>query len=375
MKKTFDVSRPDAVSTSSSQAGTSRSTDAEGQRRGRADRARPRVAAARRRRHASSCAAGDRPELIVHVPARPKSWSLANLLGRQHLVPDPCPAGSDLKARTKSADVRARGTLGEVDIATASGDVVVSTRSASSRSRARAATCPPARSAGARRRTRLRATCRSSRSRGTVVANSVERRHRRSARPAPDVRANSVERRHDHRRRRDRRLGRGQLRLRRHLGSASAAARGSTSTARPSAETPPRARAGRRRAGRRRAVRRPEGPHRQRRHHDHPGVRAGQDRGGARMIRLSWDSTAPRRVRQSAASGAATVAHRGRGRAHPPDHGHDPPRLAVRSPLDASACRHCARPQTTRASAASEASIPSSAPSSGSSCSTETTPS
>ena len=69
---------------------------------------------------------GDRPEVVVDVPARPKSWSLGNLLGRQTIsCRIQCPAGSDLKTRTKSADVRVRGTLGEVDIATASGDIAI----------------------------------------------------------------------------------------------------------------------------------------------------------------------------------------------------------------------------------------------------------
>jgi Putative adhesin len=69
---------------------------------------------------------GDRQEVVIDVPARPKSWSLGNLLGRQTIsCRIQCPAGSDLKARSKSADIRVRGTLGEVDVSTASGDVVV----------------------------------------------------------------------------------------------------------------------------------------------------------------------------------------------------------------------------------------------------------
>ena len=69
---------------------------------------------------------GERLEVVVDVPARPKSWSLGNLLGRQTIsCRIQCPAGSDLKARSKSADIRVRGTLGEVDVATASGDVVI----------------------------------------------------------------------------------------------------------------------------------------------------------------------------------------------------------------------------------------------------------
>ena len=69
---------------------------------------------------------GDRQEVIVDVPSRPRSWSLSNLLSRQTIsCRVQCPAGSDLKARSKSADIRARGTLGEVDVATASGDILV----------------------------------------------------------------------------------------------------------------------------------------------------------------------------------------------------------------------------------------------------------
>jgi len=67
---------------------------------------------------------GERPEIVVHVPARQRSWGLASLLNRQTIsCRIQCPPGSDLKARTKSADVRSRGTLGEADAATASGDV------------------------------------------------------------------------------------------------------------------------------------------------------------------------------------------------------------------------------------------------------------
>jgi hypothetical protein len=69
---------------------------------------------------------GERPEILIHVPARQRSWGLASLLSRQTIsCRVQCPSGSDLKARTKSADVRARGILGEVDVATASGDVHV----------------------------------------------------------------------------------------------------------------------------------------------------------------------------------------------------------------------------------------------------------
>jgi Putative adhesin len=69
---------------------------------------------------------GDRQEVVVDVPARPRSWNLGNLLSRQTITCRiQCPAGSDLKARSKSADIRARGLLGEIDVSTASGDVLV----------------------------------------------------------------------------------------------------------------------------------------------------------------------------------------------------------------------------------------------------------
>jgi DUF4097 and DUF4098 domain-containing protein YvlB len=69
---------------------------------------------------------GERPEIVIHVPARQRSWGLASLLSRPTIsCRVQCPSGSDLKARTKSADVRARGALGDVDVGTASGDVHV----------------------------------------------------------------------------------------------------------------------------------------------------------------------------------------------------------------------------------------------------------
>ncbi len=67
---------------------------------------------------------GERPEVVIHVPVRQRSWALASFLGRQTIsCRVQCPSGSDLKARTKSADVRSRGRLGDVDVSTASGDV------------------------------------------------------------------------------------------------------------------------------------------------------------------------------------------------------------------------------------------------------------
>ena len=97
------------------------------------------------------------------------------------------------------------------------------------------------------------------------------------------------------------------------------------------------------------------------------------------MNRLSWDSTAPRRLGRKRGDTAAgsddSLDRSAEAELIRPTMATDPPRLAVRlsrlhqSPALARAL------QTTRASAASEASIPSSAPSSGSSCSTDTTPS
>ncbi len=67
---------------------------------------------------------GGRQELVVDVPHRPKSWNLGSIFGRQNITClIRCPEGSDLKARTKSADLKARGALGAVEVSTASGDV------------------------------------------------------------------------------------------------------------------------------------------------------------------------------------------------------------------------------------------------------------
>ena len=69
--------------------------------------------------------ADGRSEVVVDVPARPKSWSLGSLRRQSITCRVSCPPGSDLRTRTRSAGVRARGELGEVDVATASGDVAV----------------------------------------------------------------------------------------------------------------------------------------------------------------------------------------------------------------------------------------------------------
>jgi len=65
-----------------------------------------------------------RPQVIVDVPQRRGSFSLGSFFGRQGIT---CrlraPEHSGLSVRSKSADVRARGTLGAANIQTASGDV------------------------------------------------------------------------------------------------------------------------------------------------------------------------------------------------------------------------------------------------------------
>ena len=61
--------------------------------------------------------------LVITVPQKRGGFSFALVFGKggiDCLVR--CPEGSDVTARTKSADVRARGTIGNLDVATASGD-------------------------------------------------------------------------------------------------------------------------------------------------------------------------------------------------------------------------------------------------------------
>jgi DUF4097 and DUF4098 domain-containing protein YvlB len=63
-------------------------------------------------------------ELVVDVPWRRRALGLGSLFHDSGITCRiRCPEGSSLKARTKSADVRVRGTLGGIDTATASGDV------------------------------------------------------------------------------------------------------------------------------------------------------------------------------------------------------------------------------------------------------------
>jgi Toastrack DUF4097 len=63
-------------------------------------------------------------ELLVHVPER-KSWGgLLSLGGRRGFdLRVHCPEGTDVRVRSKSADIRGRGVFGSVDVSTASGDI------------------------------------------------------------------------------------------------------------------------------------------------------------------------------------------------------------------------------------------------------------
>lgn len=63
-------------------------------------------------------------KLVVDVPQRKSGFGFGLLFGREGVsCRVRCPAGSTLTARTKSADVTARGPLGGANVATASGDV------------------------------------------------------------------------------------------------------------------------------------------------------------------------------------------------------------------------------------------------------------
>jgi DUF4097 and DUF4098 domain-containing protein YvlB len=65
-----------------------------------------------------------RQEVVVDVPNRQGTFGFSMIFGRQGVsCRVRCPQGSLVKARTKSADVSARGELGAADIATASGEV------------------------------------------------------------------------------------------------------------------------------------------------------------------------------------------------------------------------------------------------------------
>src|SRR6476660_6549117 len=65
-----------------------------------------------------------RPQLIVDVPYRRGGFSFSLVFGRSGIdCRVRCPQGSLVSVRTKSADVRTGGTLGGLNISTASGDV------------------------------------------------------------------------------------------------------------------------------------------------------------------------------------------------------------------------------------------------------------
>jgi len=61
--------------------------------------------------------------LLVDVPQKRSGFSLAIVFGRGGITCRVrCPEGSDVTTRTKSADVRVRGTIGALSASTASGD-------------------------------------------------------------------------------------------------------------------------------------------------------------------------------------------------------------------------------------------------------------
>jgi DUF4097 and DUF4098 domain-containing protein YvlB len=65
-----------------------------------------------------------RPQLIVDVPNKSRGFSFALVFGRSGIsCRVRCPQGSLLSVRSKSADVRASGTIGGLSVSTASGDV------------------------------------------------------------------------------------------------------------------------------------------------------------------------------------------------------------------------------------------------------------
>src|SRR5882762_2003208 len=65
-----------------------------------------------------------RPQLIVDVPHKGRGFSFSLVFGRSGIsCRIRCPRGSLVSARTKSADVRAGGTIGGLNVGTASGDV------------------------------------------------------------------------------------------------------------------------------------------------------------------------------------------------------------------------------------------------------------
>lgn len=64
------------------------------------------------------------PKVVVDVPQRRSGFGFGFIFGRQGIsCRVRCPEGSTLTARTKSAGVTTRGTLGGVNVATASGEI------------------------------------------------------------------------------------------------------------------------------------------------------------------------------------------------------------------------------------------------------------
>ena len=279
MQKSFEVNGPVRLDVHLSSGPDRDRAHARRTRRGRADGARQRVAAARRR-GARRAARQRRPaggrrrrarQAEVVEPRRPCSARQTISCRIQ------CPAGSDLKARSKSADIRARGTLGDVDVATASGDVAivdtlgdVSIKSASGDLSAG--------SVGGRATANTASGDVTIESvAGPVVANTASGDVEIHS-AGSDVRANSASG--------DTNIGavvRGSV----VVNAASATSHrcpprlaGSPGLLDGQRRRPLGARARHRRAGRRRPVRRGEGTHGERRHHHHPGARARRNQGG-----------------------------------------------------------------------------------------------
>jgi hypothetical protein len=65
---------------------------------------------------------GHRPTILVDIPQK-RGFSIS-IFGRSGIqCRIRCPQDSGLSVRTKSADISARGTLGDLNVATASGDI------------------------------------------------------------------------------------------------------------------------------------------------------------------------------------------------------------------------------------------------------------
>ena len=304
MQKTFDVARARSSSTSGSRPATSWSTrrstaaievELDGPRRG--------VAGARRRRRGSSCshrpaAAGRRR------PARSAAASASRSSSAAAASRAACAARRARRARrahevggrrapaarsaaSTSAQPRATSrrpdVAGGVNVKSASGDIARSARSAA----ARTSRPPPATS--------------SSRSCAAPSTSTTASGDVTIGEAYDNVTSNTVSGDQEHARGHATGASRAAVGLGRRRRSASAAARRSISTATPSAATrPPSSSCPRDAPARRRPAGRDPGEDRQRRHQDHAGARARRrppstGAGGARMNRLSWDTTAPRR--------------------------------------------------------------------------------